>query len=72
MIFASPFRAGENVEIRVKRIGKIYEITVNDIFFARFPHRFSDSENPTAYTTEGEWTVSTLQMICANRFWDNY
>ncbi|CAB3403205.1 unnamed protein product [Caenorhabditis bovis] len=64
---ASPFKPGQHVKIHVKKLGDIYEITLTDGVVLTFPHRFSDTQNPTSFYYLGDWTFSKIQMICAKR-----
>ncbi|CAB3403206.1 unnamed protein product [Caenorhabditis bovis] len=64
---ASPFKPGQQVEIHVKKIGSIYEITVTDGVVLTFPHRLAASRNPISFSYLGDWTVSSIQMICAKQ-----
>ncbi|CAB3403204.1 unnamed protein product [Caenorhabditis bovis] len=61
-ISATPFKPGEHVEIHFKKIGDIYEITLTEGVVLTFPHRFSDTQNPTSFSYLGDWTILKIQM----------
>ncbi|CAB3403208.1 unnamed protein product [Caenorhabditis bovis] len=65
---ASPFNPGQHVEIHVKRIGNIYEITLTDGVVLTFPHRLTASEYPTIFTYQGDLKISKIQIMFHSEF----